>query len=87
MGMKPLYYTKLPNDGGMAFASEIKAFLPLPGFEPQVERRSLSQFMEFGYTFDSDTTILQNVYKVPPGHMMEWKSATHPNPIDKFRIF
>jgi len=79
MGMKPLYYTMLPNHRGMAFASELKAFLPLSGFAPQIDPKSLSQFIEFGYTFDSDATILQKVHKVPPGCMIEWPSASQPH--------
>jgi asparagine synthase (glutamine-hydrolysing) len=69
--MKPLYYTSRGVGHGIAFASEIKAFLALEGFAPEVNPRSLLQFMEFGYVFDEHDTALAGVRKLPPGHAME----------------
>lgn len=71
MGMKPLYYTSLPGGEGFVFASEIKAFLALPDFETKMNRSSLNQFLEFGYTFDEHETSLEGVFKLPPGHTLE----------------
>jgi len=71
LGMKPLYYTSLPGDKGFAFASEIKAFLSLPGFAVKANRTALAQFLEFGYTFDEHETSIEGVYKLPPGHSLE----------------
>jgi asparagine synthase (glutamine-hydrolysing) len=68
MGIKPLYYTTLPQ--GFLFASEMKAFLALPNFVPQINRHSLQQFLEFGYVFYDDHTMLENVLKLPPGHSL-----------------
>lgn len=70
LGMKPLYYTSLSR-GGIAFASEIKAFLPLSGFKAGLDRVSLRQYLEFGYVFDPSRTSLTGVEKLPPGHAME----------------
>jgi asparagine synthase (glutamine-hydrolysing) len=70
LGMKPLYYTDAIK-GGFAFASEIKAFLPLEGFAARMNPRSLQQYLEFGYVFDSHDTSLARVRKLPPGHAME----------------
>lgn len=69
LGMKPLYYSAIP--GGIAFASEIKAFLALEGFAAQPNLRSLQQYLEFGYVFDAHDTSLAGVSKLPPGHAME----------------
>jgi asparagine synthase (glutamine-hydrolysing) len=71
LGMKPLYYTALPGGQGFAFASEIKAFLALPGFKIRENRGAISQFLEFGYTFDDHETAIEGLYKLPPGHSME----------------
>jgi asparagine synthase (glutamine-hydrolysing) len=76
LGMKPLYYTSLPGDKGFVFASEIKAFLPLPGFQVKMNRSALGQFLEFGYTFNEHETSLQGVYKLPPGNRMEVVQGT-----------
>jgi len=70
MGMKPLYYTDLAG-GGVAFASEIKAFLALKSFRARMNDRALRQYMEFGYVFDAHDTMLAGVAKLPPGHAME----------------
>ncbi len=71
LGMKPLYCTGEGMAGGFAFASELKAFLSLRGFESRVNARSLRQFLEFGYVFDTDDTMLSGVSKLPPGHALE----------------
>ncbi len=71
LGMKPLYYTSLPGDKGFVFASEIKAFLALPGFRVKVNPAALKQFLEFGYIFDEHATSLQGVSKLLPGHRLE----------------
>jgi asparagine synthase (glutamine-hydrolysing) len=79
LGMKPLYYTALPGGQGFAFASEIKAFLAIPGFEARANRWALTQFLEFGYTFDHQATSLEGVKKVPPGHYIE---VSHGSPVE-----
>ena len=71
LGMKPLYYSKLPGDKGFVFASEIKAFLSLPDFEVRLNRSALQQFLEFGYCFNQQMTVLEGVYKLPPGHFLD----------------
>jgi asparagine synthase (glutamine-hydrolysing) len=73
MGMKPLYY--LPGAEGVAFASEVKAFRALPGFEPVVDPSALSQYLEFGYVFEAKQTILRGVRKLEPGHRLEIRDA------------
>jgi asparagine synthase (glutamine-hydrolysing) len=69
MGIKPLYYWNL-SGGGIVFASELKALLAFPGFRPSLDRRAIGQFLEFGYTFEDDRTILSGVHKLPPGHFL-----------------
>jgi asparagine synthase (glutamine-hydrolysing) len=71
LGIKPLYYSCCSSGRGLAFASEIKAFFALPGFNARLNRRALSQFLEFGYTFSSDHTCLEGVQKLPPGHVLK----------------
>jgi asparagine synthase (glutamine-hydrolysing) len=73
MGMKPLYY--LPGPQGLAFASELKAFRALPGFEPQSDPQAMQQYLEFGYVFDQTRTMLRGVCKLPPGHRMELREG------------
>jgi asparagine synthase (glutamine-hydrolysing) len=70
MGIKPLYYWILPGEEGVVFSSEIKAFLQLANFRTEINKRSLQQFLEFGYTWDFSETIFKDVYKLAPGHRM-----------------
>jgi asparagine synthase (glutamine-hydrolysing) len=69
MGIKPLYYWEPPG-GGIVFASELKAFLEFPGFQSSIDRRAIGQFLEFGYTFEDDRTILNGVHKLSPGQFL-----------------
>src|SRR5262249_18264763 len=84
LGMKPLYYTSLPADHGFAFASEIKAFLALPDFKVRINRDALTQFLEFGYTFDEHETVLEGVFKLPPGHSRDLVEGRSLSPIPYF---
>ncbi len=69
LGMKPLYYAVVP-DVGLAFASELRALLTLPGFRPRVARDALEQYLELGYVYDREATSLVGVRKLPPGHVL-----------------
>ncbi|MEI6030935.1 MAG: asparagine synthase (glutamine-hydrolyzing) [Synechococcaceae cyanobacterium ELA739] len=65
MGMKPLYV--LPYRGGHAFASEIKALLRLPGYQPKLDPMALQQYLEFGYVLEPTLTILDGIGRLAPG--------------------
>ena len=66
LGIKPLYYW--PRNGWLAFSSEIKALMRLPGFVGKADHKAIGQFLEFGYTFDVDERDLCRVFsKLPPG--------------------
>lgn len=69
LGMKPLYLCH--GSGWVAFASEIKAFLALPGFTARLDPQALQQFLEFGYTFESNRTCFLEVSKLEPGERAE----------------
>jgi asparagine synthase (glutamine-hydrolysing) len=71
LGIKPLYVWPQPDGRGLAFSSEIRGFFALPGASPVLDRRALRQFLEFGYTFDSERTCIAGIQKVPPGHVMQ----------------
>jgi asparagine synthase (glutamine-hydrolysing) len=73
MGMKPLYVR--PTARGAVFASEIKAFLQLPDFAPRADPLALQQYLEFGYVFDEQRTMLEGVRKIAPGHRLELRKG------------
>lgn len=72
-GMKPLYVCEQPH--GVAFASEIKAFLQLPGFDARLDPHGVQQFLEFGYVFDGHGTMLAGIEKLLPGERVVLRSG------------
>lgn len=68
LGKKPFYY-RLLSSGGIAFASEQKAFLEDPGFSAELNPRALSHFLSLSYVLTSESAFL-GVHKLPPAHYM-----------------
>jgi asparagine synthase (glutamine-hydrolysing) len=64
LGVKPLYYTR--GAGWLAFASELKALLPLIE-QPALEPTALADFLTFLWVPDPKTAF-RNILKLPPGH-------------------
>jgi asparagine synthase (glutamine-hydrolysing) len=67
VGKKPLVYTRLA-DGSLAFASEAKALLRLPGLRPEVDPAQLDAYLALQYV--PGGTGLTGIEKVPPGHVL-----------------
>src|SRR4051794_10909490 len=63
LGKKPLLYARLP-DGSLAFASETKALLQLPGLGRELDLEQLDAYLALQYVPRSG---LRAVEKVPPG--------------------
>lgn len=68
-GIKPLYYTQNTTDGALIFGSEIKAFLPHPGFKKTLNKKALRPYLTFQYSA-TEETFFEGVYKLPPAHYM-----------------
>jgi asparagine synthase (glutamine-hydrolysing) len=85
MGVKPLYFWRPPNRAGLVFASEVKTFLNLPGFRAEVDEASVQEFLEFGYTFSGNRTILKGMFKLLPGHTMKVIAGRVGEPVRYFR--
>ena len=66
-GVKPLYYTRL--GGPLAFASEVKAFLALPGFSARPDPFALAEHFTFQNTF-GDRTLFEGVRLLPAGYCL-----------------
>ncbi|MGO9931063.1 MAG: asparagine synthase (glutamine-hydrolyzing) [Steroidobacteraceae bacterium] len=70
LGIKPLYYRRLPD--GIAFASELKA-LTLLG-TPEIEHSAVRDFLFHGYV-PAPKTIYRGIAKLPAGHTLEWQAG------------
>ena len=73
IGIKPLYYAKLP--GGFAFGSEPKAILRLPGLSPRLDPDALSDFLAYGYV-PFDRSLFAGIRKLPPAHRLVYDEAS-----------
>ena len=68
LGKKPMHYARLPN-GGLAFASELKAFAGCAGVDRRLRAEAIDDFFAFGYIPDP-ATIYQGIHKLPAAHTM-----------------
>src|SRR5437867_7614646 len=67
VGKKPLLWTRLP-DGTIAFASELKALLRLPGVTREIDPAALDAYLALQYV--PGGTALRGIEKLPPGHVL-----------------
>jgi asparagine synthase (glutamine-hydrolysing) len=67
VGKKPLLWTRL-DDGTVAFASELKALLRLPGLRREPDPAALDAYLALQYV--PTGTALRGVEKLPPGHVL-----------------
>jgi asparagine synthase (glutamine-hydrolysing) len=72
LGIKPFYWTML--GGSFAFASEIKAFLDLEGFEAALDPEALHHYLTFLWVPDPKTAF-RGVWKLPPGHQLFFREG------------
>jgi len=71
-GIKPLYYCE--RDGKLAFASEVKALLEVPGIEARINREALDQYLTFLWVPDP-ATMFEGIRKLPAGHFALWQDG------------
>ncbi len=65
-GIKPLYWCR--SGGTLAWASEIKALLRLPGFEADPDYDAIRDYLTFQFVL-GPATLFRGVRKVLPGHL------------------
>jgi asparagine synthase (glutamine-hydrolysing) len=93
-GIKPLFYWEAP-DGGLAFASELKALMALPSFPREIDMRGLESLLAFN-SIPRPLTIFEGVRKLPPGHLLSWSpegdrvevrpyASPAPEPVERLR--
>ncbi len=72
LGKKPLYY-RLDSDG-IAFASEPKAFLAEPGFQPRPHLEAISHYLTYQYV-PTPLSAFESVHRLPPAHYLVVKDG------------
>jgi len=66
-GEKPFHYAARDNE--FAFASELKALLPWPGFRRELDWTAVADFLTIGCVPDPKT-VWAGAKKLPPGHWL-----------------
>ena len=88
IGVKPLYV--LQDEKRLAFATEAKALLALPGVRAALNRGAVANYLHLGYVAAPDC-IFQGIRKLPPatllavenGQVREWRYWRLPAHIDQ----
>lgn len=78
-GIKPLYYCEIA--GGIAFASEQKTLLKLPGVSRHINSQALYEYLLVGATDHDTETLLTDIKQLPPAHYLHVSIDNPPVPI------
>lgn len=73
LGIKPLYYARLP--GGLAFASQPKALLTLAPISARLDPDALSDYLAYGYV-PFDRCIFAGIRRLPAAHALVYEPET-----------
>ncbi len=72
-GVKPLFYTEF--DGGLIFASELKAIFKYPHFEKIIDSQGISELFGIGPSHTPGLTIYKNIYEIKPAHFAVYNKS------------
>jgi asparagine synthase (glutamine-hydrolysing) len=67
LGIKPLYY--IEHEGRLAFASEIKALLQIPGVTREIDGSALQSYLSLGYSGNTHS-LFKGIRKLPPASLL-----------------
>lgn len=81
-GIKPLYYYPLAN-GGLLFASEMKALCAYPRLERSLDPVALQQHLAFGHAC-GNRTILKGVQRLGPGSWLRWSAKNRTSEMSSY---
>lgn len=73
LGIKPLHYAEV--NGGLAFASEVKALLRHPEVSARLDSDSVHEFLTFRYVA-GEKSLFQGIRNLLPGHLLICEGGT-----------
>jgi asparagine synthase (glutamine-hydrolysing) len=79
MGEKPLYLGWV--GGRFCFASELKAFIRLPGWQARLAPAAIAGFLRAGYVRGAQSAV-EGVFRLPPGTVLALPASTLGTPRD-----
>ncbi|MFZ9683628.1 MAG: asparagine synthetase B family protein [Cephaloticoccus sp.] len=68
LGIKPLYYAR-PRQGGVVFASEVRALLASRLLPREIDAASVGEFLAW-FSVPAPRTLFAGVANLPPGHWL-----------------
>ena len=74
VGIKPVYFCE--QGGILAYASEVKALLQVPGIRAAIDPSGLRDHLTVGYSV-APQTVFRGIRKLPPATMLIWTSEGH----------
>ncbi|MEX1363179.1 MAG: asparagine synthase (glutamine-hydrolyzing) [Nannocystaceae bacterium] len=77
VGIKPLYYAVFdgPHGPALAFGSEPKALLPVPGVSRELDPVALDAYLDLYYV-PPPCSMFAGIRQLPPGHLLTWRDGT-----------
>ncbi|TVQ01270.1 MAG: asparagine synthase (glutamine-hydrolyzing) [Planctomycetaceae bacterium] len=72
VGKKPLFHAQ--QGDRLLFASELKCFAEVPGFDPEIEPAAIDEYLTYQY-IPHPRTIWKGVGKLPPGHFATFQAG------------
>lgn len=85
LGVKPLYYSLLPN-GCLIFGSELKALLAYPDLPRDLDPSAVEEYFAYGYV-PEPRSIFKGVRKLSPGHvLLVERGKTVPDPVEYWDV-
>ncbi len=81
LGVKPLYYYH--NQDNFIFGSEIKSIIEILNPMSKLNKQSLWHYLTLRYV-PGPETIWENIYKLEPGHYLEYDLKDHLCKIEKY---
>ncbi len=84
VGIKPLYYATLPDDG-IVFASELTALLQHSKVNHKLSAAGLESYFFSDYV-SPPLTLVEGVRKLAPGQYLEWKDGRTSEPREYFHL-
>lgn len=71
LGLRPFFYSL--QEQQLAFASETRALLALPGIDPALDEVMVSEYLLWWSAHPHlERTFFRNLHRLPPGHWMRW---------------
>ncbi len=82
-GIKPLFFTQI--DKSLAFSSELKTLVSVPGFKKSINQKSLVSCLNYGWVSGNET-MFNGCHKLPPAHYLTYSPSSEINLVQYWEL-